>query len=439
LDGSFLYIKERPINFITIKMVILYNFLVLLYGAAIRIAALWNKKAFQWVIGRKNVFRYLEGSSRIKAQTVWFHCASLGEFEQGRPLIEAFKSCFPEYKILLTFFSPSGYEIRKNYEGADVVSYLPLDTPNNAKRFIELVQPAFAFFIKYEFWYNYLNTLNQKKIPIYVVSANFRSDQVFFKWYGGFNRSILKKVTHFFVQNANSLHLLNSIGIHQVTVSGDTRFDRVLAIAQQRKIIPLLTEFKGAHNILIAGSTWPVDHKLLFNAVSGLTNASALKLIVAPHELNPGTIDALINEFQKIGLSSIKYSEACLDNVIDARILIIDSIGILSSLYQYGELAYIGGGFGKGIHNILEAATFGLPLFFGPQHKNFQEALDLISLGGAFPVLDSVSIQKYLQNFLQNPSKLKACSKICLDYTSKHQGATNTIIEYVKTTLPHVT
>lgn len=420
-------------------MIFFYNLLIHIYYAAIRFAAIWNKKARQWIDGRKNLFEQLQRHRSAESKTAWFHCASLGEFEQGRPLIEAFRSSYPEYKILLTFFSPSGYEIRKNYDGADLVFYLPLDTKKNALRFIEVAKPDLVFFIKYEFWFHYLNTLQQKNIPIYIVSANFRSDQIFFKWYGAFNRCILSRISHFFVQNETSLDLLKSIHINEVTVSGDTRFDRVLTIASERKKIPLLEEFKGAGKIIIAGSTWPADHKLISKIIVQTVKEYSLKFIIAPHEIDGLEIRALINNFKNLGLTCLRYSEADLENIKSAQILIIDSIGLLSGLYQYGELAYIGGGFGKGIHNILEAATFGLPLFFGPQYARFQEAHDLIALGGAFPIEHPESFQVHLKSLFQNPDKLEICSKICLNYTAKKQGATQTILNYIKMTMPDVT
>jgi 3-deoxy-D-manno-octulosonic-acid transferase len=352
------------------------------------------------------------------------------EFEQGRPLIEAFKIRYPEYAIVLTFFSPSGYEVKKNYPVADFIFYLPLDSASNARKFIELIQPQQVFFIKYEFWFYYLKELSVRNIPVYIVSAKFRPEQLFFKWYGGFYKSILKYVSHFFVQNKESLTLLKTIGLNTATITGDTRFDRVYTLVHQKKQIPLLPEFKDNHTIFIAGSSWPKDHVLLI-ALIAHTKESNLKFILAPHEIINSEIKSLTKKLTEHGITSLKYSEANPITINKAQVLIIDSIGMLSSLYQYAEIAYIGGGFDKGIHNILEPATYGLPILFGPKYKKFKEAIDLINLKGAFCINTIKELEQQVQTFVSNEAILKDCANLCASYTASNRGATNTIMNYL--------
>ena len=395
---------------------LIYDITLFFLSISIRIAALFgNAKAKLWIEGRKNIFQKVKNKiselNTPNSKLIWFHCASLGEFEQGRPLIESIKALSlgrgvgGEAKIILTFFSPSGYEIRKNYEHANAVFYLPLDTKENAKKFIELIQPSMVFFIKYEFWYHYFMELHKRKIPVYVVSAIFRPDQLFFKWYGGLFRKLLKTVKHFFVQNENSKSLLNSLGINNVTVSGDTRFDRVFDTCQNVKSFPLIEKFKDNKKVLIAGSTWEQDEKLLVELATlspsplsqGRGVGGEVKLIIAPHEIHESHIQSIIQQLKN--LTIVRYSQANEENVKGADVLVIDNIGMLSSLYQYGNIAYIGGGFSKGIHNILEAATFGMPVIFGPNYEKFQEAKELIRLGGAFSIDSYEALEKTI-NFL---------------------------------------
>ena len=361
-------------------MAFIYNFFIHLYRLIIHFASLFNKKARLWVQGRKNIFENLRIDIGNQKNIVWFHAASLGEFEQGRPVLEGFKKKFPEYKILLTFFSPSGYEIRKNYKEADFVYYLPLDLNKYVDQFLSIVQPKFVFFIKYEFWFNYLKKLNILQIPVFIISANFRKNQHFFKWYGGWFRNNLRNIEWFFVQNQNSKQLLNSIGINNATVSGDTRFDRVVEIASNPQKFPLVEEFVRNNFILLAGSTWPEDEKMLTYLFS--INIPNFKLIIAPHEIH----EDHILQIEKIysNHKTIRFSKADKAEIANYNILIIDGMGFLSSLYQYCMLAYIGGGFGKGIHNILEAVTFGKPVVFGPKYQKFMEAVEMVKKGGAF-------------------------------------------------------
>jgi 3-deoxy-D-manno-octulosonic-acid transferase len=408
-------------------MNILYRIGILFYLLSVKIASLFNVKARQFVKGRKNWRKKLAEKIETNARYIWVHCASLGEFEQGRPLIEEIRKQFPEYRILLTFFSPSGYEIRKNYELADIVMYLPVDTRRNAKKFLQLVQPDKAFFIKYEYWYFYIDELKKRNIPLFIVSAIFRENQHFFKnsLWGKWYRQMLLKTDHFFVQNEKSAQLLQSIGLNNFTVSGDTRFDRVATIANGAKEIPIVEKFKNSQPLLIAGSTWKPDEELLAGFINSRPN---LKVVFAPHEVTPANMNRLE---QLLKTSHIRLSKAGENEIDRYQVLIIDSIGLLSSLYQYGNVAYIGGGFGVGIHNILEAATFGLPVIFGPKYEKFKEAVDLKNLGGGFPIQNFEQLESKLNDFLTDNSKLAEASKVCKNYIEKNVGSTNLIIKKV--------
>ena len=408
-------------------MNILYRIGVLFYMLSVKIASLFNEKARQFVRGRKNWRKKLAEKIETNARYIWVHCASLGEFEQGRPLIEEIKNQFPEYRILLTFFSPSGYEIRKNYELADIVMYLPVDTRRNAKRFLRLVQPEKAFFVKYEYWHFYIGELKKKNIPLFMISAIFRENQHFFKnsLWGKWYRQMLLKIDHFFVQNKKSAELLQSIGLNHFTVSGDTRFDRVAAIARGAKEIPLVEKFRNNQPLLVAGSTWKPDEELL---AAFINNYPDLKVVFAPHEVTETNMNRLE---QLLKTSHIRLSKAGENEIDRYQVLIIDSVGLLSSLYRYGNLAYIGGGFGVGIHNILEAATFGLPVIFGPNYEKFKEAVDLKNSGGAFPVQNSNQLEFILSKFLNNPREQSEASAVCKNYVEKNIGATNLIIKKV--------
>ena len=400
-----------------------YNIFIIIYGLLIRCASPFNVKASQWVAGRKKIFRQLEKVFPAKQKVAWFHCASLGEFEQGRPVIEGFRRNYPDFKICITFFSPSGYEIRKNYTGADYIFYLPLDTPGNASRFVKLVSPALVFFVKYEFWFNYFKALARRGTPLFVVSVNFRKDQHFFKWYGGWFRKHLRTVKHFFVQKDLSQILLNKINISNVTICGDSRFDRVHQITSGVKSYPLIQRFCEGYEIIIAGSSWPADEALLVKLINeGKTN---YKYIIAPHIVDIPHVSGLA---EKIKIHAIKYSEADEENVMYAKVLIIDCIGILSHVYQYGNIAYIGGGFGAGIHNILEAATFGLPTIFGPNYKKFPEAIELISKNGAFSISRYTDFADLIMRFKSDRKFLIEASRISREYVRENTGATEKIL-----------
>ena len=402
-------------------MLCLYNFGIYFYSLLVNLFALFNPKAKLFIQGRQDIFVRLQESINSNQQHVWFHFASLGEFEQGRPVLEKIKDHYPDKKIVVTFFSPSGYEIRKNYPLAAGVFYLPLDTASNAKRFIDIVNPEIAIFTKYEFWYHYFKILKSRNIPLFLISGIFRPEQLFFKWYGSFYRSMLTSITHVFVQNEESKALLNGIGIDQVSLSGDTRFDRVFKNVATVKKLTLLEEFIKGSNVLIAGSTWPQDEMLI---AKWIKNHADWKLILAPHEIDT----AHINQIAALFPGAIKYS--ALKNMPQSsfQILIIDNIGLLSSLYQYGNIAYIGGGFGAGIHNTLEAAAFGLPVIFGPRYEKFQEAKDLIALQAASSISDGEGLENAIQTFTFNTEPGKKAQA----YILKKKGATKGIIEKIK-------
>ena len=400
-------------------MVFLYNLGVRVYQLLILLASLFNKKAKLWINGRKGWVSSLEKSIKTGDRIVWFHCASLGEFEQGRPVIEVFRQKYPDIKILLTFFSPSGYEIRKNYQGADFVFYLPLDTRRNAKKFLEIVKPIAVVFVKYEFWYHYLNQLKKRNIPTYIISAIFRDDQVFFKSYGGWYRKFLANFEHLFVQNEKSKNLLTSIGVKNVTVAGDTRFDRVVANFSSAKTLPLLEQFSANAKVLIAGSTWPKDEELIIEYFKN--NPHGIKLILAPHEINQQNIDRFI---EKAGVKAIRYTQPSSIAPDEAQLLVIDTIGILSSAYRYGTVAYIGGGFGAGIHNTLEAAVFGLPLIFGPNYLKFQEAVDLINIKAAVSINNQDELFSSANQLFEDQNRLDLASSSAKEYVNQKAGAT---------------
>jgi len=394
-------------------MSILYTIGIQLHIIVIHIAALFNAKAKLWVKGRKAIFQKLTEAIKENQDIVWFHCASLGEFEQGKPIIEGYKLKYPNHKILLTFFSPSGYEIRKNYDGVDWVFYLPSDTKKNAIQFLSIINPIKVIFIKYEFWFNYMTELNKKNIPFYSVSSIFRREQYFFKY--DWAAKQLNNVSHFFVQDKNSKELLQNIGFTNCTVAGDTRFDSVIANTQNSVSIPLIEEFTKNKTTIICGSTWPQDEALLAKYIKGNPNYN---YIIAPHEI------LQISLLQK-QTNALLFSKADNTNINNCNVLIIDSIGILSNIYKYGDLAYIGGGFGSGIHNILEAATFGLPLVFGPNYQKFKEANELIELGGA------KSISNFSELEITILSSINFNKSIAKNYIKSNAGATEIIISNI--------
>ena len=405
----------------------LYNTALFVYTVLLYAAAPFNPKARQWVNGRQNwASRLTQLLSGNTAPIAWFHAASLGEFEQGRPVMEAYQAQYPDHKILLTFFSPSGYEIRKSYAGADFVLYLPADTPVNARQFVALVNPRIAFFIKYEFWYNYLRELKTADVPVVSFSAIFRPNQLFFKPWGGFYRDLLGYFDHILVQNQESVDLLASVGIGNVTLAGDTRFDRVAQVAAAKQEIPVVQAFKNLQPLLVIGSAWQADMDVLIPFINQFDKP--LKVIIAPHEIHDGEIERWRGQLSK---PTVRYFEIMNDRTLiptDAQTLFIDNVGMLSSLYQYGEFAYIGGAFGKGLHNILEAATFGMPLFFGPNYGKFQEAVDLVSKGAAFPI---GSTAEFTAAFAAQYSDRTEAARISRDYVQRNIGATGKVMDVI--------
>jgi len=394
------------------------------YFFFIFIASLFNKKAKLWINGRKGIFERIEKKIQNDDSIIWFHCASLGEFEQGRPVIEKLGR-YGGHKILLTFFSPSGYEVRRNYSGADYVFYLPLDTTINARRFVNLINPSVVFFVKYEFWFNYIRELRGKNIPLFVISSNFRENQHFFKWYGAWFRKQLMGITHIFVQNKESLELLKRIGVEQVTVSGDTRFDRVADITKNVKYFPLIRKFCHGSDVFIAGSSWQPDEEIITKLIN--SEKTNFKFIIAPHLVDKPHIASLVDRIKKGHV--VLYSEADEDNVMYSKVLVIDSIGILSHVYRYGKIAYIGGGFGSGIHNILEAATFGMPVIFGPKYHKFSEAIRLIKAKGAFSIRNEAEFMNIVMKLSNEPQYLKQTSVIARNFVQSNIGATDIILK----------
>jgi 3-deoxy-D-manno-octulosonic-acid transferase len=362
---------------------------------------------------------------------VWFHAASLGEFEQGRPLMEQLRRDHPDYKILLTFFSPSGYEVRKNYQGADIICYLPLDTPINAIRFLRLVRPVMAFFIKYEFWYNYLHILKHRHVPVYSVSSIFRPDQVFFRWYGRQYGRVLNCFTHFFVQNEVSRELLGNIGINCVSVVGDTRFDRVLQIKEQAKQLPIVEAFANNNKVFVAGSSWPPDEDIF---IRYFNEHLEWKLIIAPHVIGEDHLQQIIGKLD--GRKVVRYTEAekASDALSSYDVLIIDCFGLLSSIYHYGSVAYVGGGFGVGIHNLLEAAVWDVPVFFGPNNQRFQEAQGLKQSGG-LEITDYDSFSGQMNRLSADANYLDEQGRLAGQYVKSRSGATSKVLSAVASRL----
>lgn len=404
----------------------IYNLVIYLYVSAVRLAALFNKKVSAMVKGEKDAFSVLQRRMDPKAKYIWFHAASLGEFEQGRPLIEEIRKRYPEYKILQTFFSPSGYEVRKDYKGADVVCYLPLDTPAHARRFVEMAHPCMAFFVKYEFWKNYLTELERRRIPVYSVSSIFRPGQLFFRWYGGTYRRILKCFTHLFVQNQESVELLKRIGITNTTIVGDTRFDRVLEICRQARELPMVELFKGENLTMVAGSSWAPDEDIF---IPYFNEHPDMKLIIAPHVISETHIEEIIHKLRR---PVVRYSQITEDKARQADCMIIDCFGLLSSIYRYGEIAYIGGGFGVGIHNTLEAAVYGIPVIFGPNNQKFMEAQGLKQAQGGFEIHSAADFNPLMDKFRTDYGFLDKSGKKAGNYVRNNAGALEKIMNEVK-------
>lgn len=408
-------------------MSFLYNIAILLTGFVLKIVAIFNTKIKLFVNGRKNTFRKIQATLSKSDSVIWFHCASLGEFEQARPVIEKLKSEGPNIKILVTFFSPSGYEIRKNYAAADIVCYLPLDTIENAKKFVKLVNPKVAVFVKYEFWPNLLKELNRKQIKTILISGIFRENQTFFKGYGSWMRRSLNTFDHFFVQNNNSKKLLKNIGYNNVIVNGDTRFDRVFDILNQDNTVEDIERFKIDKHLLVAGSTWPEGEALLIDYVNNHASQDE-KFIIAPHTINPKEIEKLKTSFTK---KTALFTDKDKESIHNAEVLIIDSIGILTKVYSYADVAYVGGGFKTGLHNILEPATYGVPIIIGPNYKKFIEALELVDLGGCIVVSSQEEFNTKLKELYMDKESLSQKANISKNYVKSNIGATDEITKYI--------
>lgn len=415
-------------------MFAVYNFIVFLASQILKLVALFSPKMKLFVIGRKTVFSTLQSKIKPIDKTIWFHAASLGEYEQGLPVIEKIKEKYPNHKIVVTFFSPSGYEVRKNNTVADVTVYLPLDTKSNAKQFLDLVHPELVFFIKYEYWPNYLKELKNRNIKTYLISGILRENQAFFKWYGGFYRNALKTFDYFFVQNENSKKLLQSIGFNNVKISGDTRFDRVVSILERDNTLDFIEEFKDNKTTIVIGSSWPKDEELLVNYIN--QSSDDLKFIIAPHNIKQEQILELKNSINK---KTILFSEkdemlkrVQHDKLKDFNVFIIDTIGILTKIYSYADIAYVGGGFGNpGIHNILEPATFGIPIVIGPNYSHFAEATALVNMDGCISIQNQTQLNEIFDLLIQNEDERFEKGHICSTFVQMNKGATNSIMNHI--------
>lgn len=415
-------------------MSFIYNFILLFASQLLKILALFSPKLNLFVQGRKSVFEILKNNIQEFDKTIWFHAASLGEYEQGLPVIEKVKQQYPNHKIIITFFSPSGYEVRKNNTVADVTVYLPLDTISNAKQFLKVVHPEMVFFIKYEFWPNYLKELRNQNIKTYLISGVFRKNQAFFKCYGGFYRKALKTFTYFFVQNETSKKLLQSIGFENVKISGDTRFDRVVAILEKDNTIDFIEQFKNNQTTIVIGSSWPKDEELLVNFINQA--ADNVKFIIAPHNINHNQI---LNLKSQISKKTVLFSEkeemlkqVQQDKLEDFQVFIIDTIGILSKIYSYADIAYVGGGFGNpGVHNLLEPATFGISIVIGPNYSHFAEAIALVGLKGCVSIKNQSELNDALNLLLQNEQERLEKGNICSTFVQMNKGATEHILSNI--------
>lgn len=404
-------------------MKLIYNFGIYCYKQLVALAGMRNAKARKLTQGQKGIFDYLSQHADPQGGYLWIHASSLGEFEQGRPLIEAIRKARPDTRILLTFFSPSGYEVRKNYPGADLVCYLPFDLPGNVKRFLDLTRPTQAIFIKYEFWANYLNELKRRNIPTYSISAIFRPNQVFFRFYGGYFRRILRNFTLLYIQNEQSRQLLAGIGITNVSVVGDTRFDRVSDIRLSAKDLPVIEAFAQGKKVLVVGSSWPKDEEFILDYFN---HRDDIKLIIAPHEIHESHLLFIESRLKR---PTLRYTQATEATAATCDCLIIDCFGLLSSIYRYGTLAYVGGGFGAGIHNIAEAAVYNLPVIFGPNHRRFKEAHELIACGGGFAIDSGEAFRSTADRLLSDPDALATASHNAGHYIASHTGATRLILK----------
>lgn len=405
----------------------IYNLIVILASQLLKIIALFSPKMKLFVDGRKTVFQSLENKIQATDKTIWFHAASLGEYEQGLPVIEAIKQQYPSHKIVVTFFSPSGYEVRKSNTVAAITVYLPLDTISNAKQFLKVVHPEMAFFIKYEYWPNYLKELKKKQIKTYLISGILRENQAFFKWYGGFYKNALNTFDYFFVQNESSKTLLQNIGFTNVKVSGDTRFDRVVSILERDNALDFIEQFKGNKTTIVIGSSWPKDEELLISYINNSTED--VKFIIAPHNIKAEQIQELKNAITR---NTILFSEKDNFDVSNYSVFIIDTIGILTKIYSYADIAYVGGGFGNpGVHNILEPATFGVPVVIGPNYAHFAEAKALVNMEGCISIQNQTQLNEVFDLLLQNEDERLEKGHICSTFVQMNKGATQAIMGYI--------
>ncbi len=417
------------ILYLCMFMTFLYNIIVLIVSFILKIIALFNQKIALFINGRKETWKKIKEGISEKDKVIWMHCASLGEFEQGRPILEKLKELHPSKKIVLTFFSPSGYEVRKNYELVDVVCYLPLDSKKNVQKFLDMLNPVLVLFVKYEFWPNYLNELKKRKIKTFLISGIFRKNQLFFKWYGGYLKKALNAFTHFFVQDETSNQLLKSINFNNITVSGDTRFDRVFEITQQNNHLQFIQEFVNNSYTVVAGSTWKDDEDLLVNYINTKASKNE-KFIIAPHNINSDAIKELKASIHK---KVVMFSEKERQNIAEFQVFIVDTIGILTKIYSCANVAYVGGGFTKsGVHNVLEPATFGIPIVIGPNYFKFNEAKDLIKNEACFVVDNSQKLSVLLNEFFQQKTKREQAGKNALNYVKNKTGATAKILNYLQ-------
>lgn len=408
-------------------MLYLYFFGLRIYSIGIGIASFFNAKAKEWIDGRKKIFTQIASELQPGEKRIWFHCSSFGEFEQGRPVLQALKKKFPEHKIVLTFFSPSGIKQGKKEPAADYVFYMPLDGASASKKFVELINPHAAFFVKYDYWFGYMQQLHQHNIQFYYVSAIFRKEHYFFKWYGSWFLKQLKKATCFFVQDETSKILLNQNNISQSIVTGDTRFDRVYEISKKTPQLDWVVNFKDGKKLIIAGSTWAEDETLLADFINAADDN--IKMIIVPHEINAEKITALQS---KLKVKALLYSTLNNSSKHDYKLLIVDAVGILSKIYQYANVVYIGGGFGKGIHNILEAVVFGKPVLFGPNYRKFNEAVELTKLGGAFEIGNNTDLTQQLNFLLNNEELCVTINRINIDFVKNKTGATEKLQRGIK-------
>ncbi len=403
----------------------MYNLIIYIYLLGVAIASRWDGKIRKMWRGERDAFNVLRSKVDPSARYMWFHAASLGEFEQGRPIMERLRKSHPEFKILLTFFSPSGYEVRKNYEGADIICYLPLDTPLNARRFLKLVPIECAFFIKYEFWWNYLSLMKKRGIPVYSVSSIFRPEQVFFRWYGRKYRLVLNCIARYFVQNERSRQLLAKLGITDVDITGDTRFDRVIEIKRQAKQLPIVDAFAKGFKVFVAGSSWPPDEDIF---IRYFNEHKDWRIVIAPHVIGEDHLQQILRKLKR---KAVRYTQTTPEEAANADCLIVDCFGLLSSIYQFADVSYVGGGFGVGIHNVLEAAVWNVPVLFGPNNKRFQEAQELLASKGGIEITDYDSFEKIMNRFDTDAAWLKSSADAAGAYVLSRSGASDKVLQAV--------